>query len=762
MTLGNGIVPDIENLKEAMGDWADNFIPSVESILDSLPVLADGIVDIADDLMEKFGTELVTRAGPLAEAGKKILGVVGDALIKAMPYVLDVGKTVVIEFGKTLLSNAPTLLSNVASLASKVPGELAKYGDMFLTWGQEAWDEFTNWLGTITWSDVFDTIGNVADGTSALLEQVRGWLDNITWDNIKADLHLEDIFTEENTAKLFQAFGDVLVDVAKTSAKLATTFASVGLGILEAIMGAIKDNRDVIGDSLADAITAVTTDIGGWIADNIDDILALAADSIIYFFFDLAPKAVYGFVRGLGNINWGELLKNLWEGIKDSARNGFDGLTDSVMFGLGKITGLSDDEIQKIQEVNWADFADNQVVSSSIQLAATISGVELDDEALFQSTLQAQGKIADLFGHLALDDVDLADNLKNKMLPDGTVWTDEFVDAVKKRIKEKSAELDEAGEVWTKEQTTEWTNSVMADIAKQQQSGGAFILDDTQQFGNLTARTSVDIIADVENVTLSEDAKRQMAMQGAGNLDGLLEYLYVYDGTLADQLDGRIEIDGIRLSDTYVDAFKANLSEREQELKDAGIKLTAEETDAMVHEVREQTSAELGSALTDALQDASDTASTFSWAGLGQAISEGIASGVDEGKPSIIGSLAGALTSGISYIKDFMGINSPSTLMRDEIGKWIPEGIAVGIDANTGSIRDAMSAIRNEVVDDAGMILGNTRADRYGVGGDSRTLNVGGVVNNIYGAQGQSEDDLADTVVDILIQRLRTEGAVIA
>lgn len=63
-----------------------------------------------------------------------------------------------------------------------------------------------------------------------------------------------------------------------------------------------------------------------------------------------------------------------------------------------------------------------------------------------------------------------------------------------------------------------------------------------------------------------------------------------------------------------------------------------------------------------------------------------------------IGAMAGALwnaarsiaSSALSAIKSFLGIASPSKVMRDQVGKWIPSGVAVGIEANTKPLKDAM------------------------------------------------------------------------
>lgn len=52
----------------------------------------------------------------------------------------------------------------------------------------------------------------------------------------------------------------------------------------------------------------------------------------------------------------------------------------------------------------------------------------------------------------------------------------------------------------------------------------------------------------------------------------------------------------------------------------------------------------------------------------------------------------------VKNIKSALGIHSPSTVFRDEVGKWIPEGIAVGIKADTDSALKALDVMNDEMV----------------------------------------------------------------
>jgi len=81
----------------------------------------------------------------------------------------------------------------------------------------------------------------------------------------------------------------------------------------------------------------------------------------------------------------------------------------------------------------------------------------------------------------------------------------------------------------------------------------------------------------------------------------------------------------------------------------------------------------------------------------------------------------------VSGLKDFFGIHSPSRLMADEVGKWLPEGIAVGIDKNAKSVLQSMKDVTMGAVN--GARAGLATADTAGTGS---TVGGGSVVNNFY------------------------------
>ncbi|MCC3769164.1 hypothetical protein [Streptomyces sp. UNOC14_S4] len=72
-----------------------------------------------------------------------------------------------------------------------------------------------------------------------------------------------------------------------------------------------------------------------------------------------------------------------------------------------------------------------------------------------------------------------------------------------------------------------------------------------------------------------------------------------------------------------------------------------------------------------------------SWfASIGSAIVSGIVSGVENGARALHGSLRSLAGNALSSAKSFLGINSPSTAFAEQVGQWIPHGVAASIRAH--------------------------------------------------------------------------------
>ena len=87
------------------------------------------------------------------------------------------------------------------------------------------------------------------------------------------------------------------------------------------------------------------------------------------------------------------------------------------------------------------------------------------------------------------------------------------------------------------------------------------------------------------------------------------------------------------------------------------------------------------------------------WKKLGKDILNGIINGLTKFGSSIKEAAKKIYNEIKNKIKDFFKIGSPSKAMRDEVGQWIPKGIAVGIDTNTDSVDEAIDDLNEDIMD---------------------------------------------------------------
>ena len=80
----------------------------------------------------------------------------------------------------------------------------------------------------------------------------------------------------------------------------------------------------------------------------------------------------------------------------------------------------------------------------------------------------------------------------------------------------------------------------------------------------------------------------------------------------------------------------------------------------------------------------------INWLQLGKDIINGIKNGITGAVGGLVNSVKDAASNVFNSVKSFFGIASPSKLMEQEIGKWIPLGIAVGIDDEAGAVNEAL------------------------------------------------------------------------
>src|SRR5699024_4618954 len=82
--------------------------------------------------------------------------------------------------------------------------------------------------------------------------------------------------------------------------------------------------------------------------------------------------------------------------------------------------------------------------------------------------------------------------------------------------------------------------------------------------------------------------------------------------------------------------------------------------------------------------------SVTSMAEVGLNLVKGLWNGINDAKNWLIDKIGGFTDGVVNAFKDLFGIHSPSRLMKDEVGKYIAEGVGVGFEDELSSVYDDM------------------------------------------------------------------------
>lgn len=129
------------------------------------------------------------------------------------------------------------------------------------------------------------------------------------------------------------------------------------------------------------------------------------------------------------------------------------------------------------------------------------------------------------------------------------------------------------------------------------------------------------------------------------------------------------------------------------------------------------------------------------WKQIGTNIVQGIINGVKSMWSALWSTMREMATNALNTVKDAFGIHSPSKLMEEQVGAFLPPGLTSGVKkampAMIRNLKKEFSVIPNLTVPKTTVPAGNT-------------TNLGGVSITVYGSEGQNVNQLADVIMSKL------------
>lgn len=179
-------------------------------------------------------------------------------------------------------------------------------------------------------------------------------------------------------------------------------------------------------------------------------------------------------------------------------------------------------------------------------------------------------------------------------------------------------------------------------------------------------------------------------------IEALPEFLNMGFELIGEMIDG-ITNNMPTILSTLVDVLVKLLGEIVKKLPDfiaSGVELIGAIIDGLI-----KATPDILKGIVDVAKDTWEAFKEYDWLSLGSNIISGIVSGVTSAASSLLTTMTDLASNAWKAAKKALGINSPSRLFKDTVGKMIPEGIAVGIEANTDSVTGAMKDLAGMTVD---------------------------------------------------------------
>ena len=247
------------------------------------------------------------------------------------------------------------------------------------------------------------------------------------------------------------------------------------------------------------------------------------------------------------------------------------------------------------------------------------------------------------------------------------------------------------------------------------------------------------------------------------NVDKLIDAAIQIIVALADGLINSLPRLIQRLPEIIVKIVQA-LIQNAPKLLQAGIQLIVSLSQGLVQAIPQ-----LIAVMPQVINGIWNTVKNTNWWQLGKDIIAGVVNGIRSMASAVWNAIKDICRDALNSAKSFFGISSPSKVMRDQVGKWLPEGMAVGIEDNTDVIDKAMSDLTDEAMGEIGGSVqsvvsiqsGNTRAlNKSSVNGTVATDTMG--VNAIIDAlsrvtvtmDGRTVGNLVATPVNNALGRL--------
>ena len=432
---------------------------------------------------------------------------------------------------------------------------------------------------------------------------------------------------------------------------LSTAFTNLKTTLIEAVTPAVGGLADVTADLITNLITAdEETDL---LSESQRAAVTAAEESAAAYHKNKEAADEMADAQ-FANLGYGEQLLTQLTNLVDENGKVKAGEEERAQFIMGQLNEALGTEYTKLSQIVDA----NGQIKDSVYDVIEAKKAQILMEAYEETYRQAVLNVAEAEKARAIQAQELA--AQEKVASDARIAADQ----AEAEWAQKKADAKTEADFRAVESEARTVASLGIEARKQEG-----ILEDKQAAYNETEDTLFEYYRDIEGYetanTLMLEGETDKAIKQLDKLgDG-----YVSAASTAElAADEQYKVLEQQVIDTEVNA------QLMKEAYENGVEGVSEE---MVKTAKEQA---------DAAKE--------EFHKVGGEITKGIAEGAEEEEWTLTGALKSLVSKAVTAAKKAAGIESPSKLFKQEVGRWIGRGVAVGVDDST---KDVVKSIDNQV-----------------------------------------------------------------
>ena len=701
-TLITGLIQGLTTAAPALIGGA---VAIIEALVNGITTALPMLIPLAVEAVTTLLTALIGAAPQLIEAGVQLLTALVDGLTQALPLIIAAAIQLVMALLQAIISNAPQLLAaGVQLITALISGVLSLLGALVGAAGSligAALGAILGFLGRMLSAGV-QLIGQLISGIASRASQVAAKVRSAVSNAVSAARSFVGHFAGIGRA-MIQGLINGIMNMAKAVASAA---AKVVKGAIRAAKSALDSHSP----------SRVFMDIGRWTGEGFVIGIDGQKKKVAKAGGNMAGAMIGATRKALGISGPSKVGVEMGANVGRSMATGMASVEKETAEGIAKTTARITDRVLAQQVQN-----NNRLAAEVGRIGGSLQKIT---EEIGKQTIAAQQKFHDAVAktreNLTKEEQRITDTYEKEFQTRAdrlAGWVKTF-DEVPKRAEVTGTELlknlkaqNMAFEDWQEDMAAITGRGIEEGLLKELQEAGPKAAGEIKALASMTEEAWAEYqaewvkkqsLAKVQSYIDTSGARNKMeadlraAQQKAQEeMDGhVQEYVKALDTTQQEALKklGQISVQGIDLGADFVNKVIEGIRTRTPIMT----KTVDDVAGAMKRLGIQQLKPPVVQALDASLVEAGAKEPEFKT--IGQQMMQGMVRGVKAGKSSLVSAMVSSVLAAIGAAKGKLGIASPSKVMRDEVGKWLPAGMAEGMLRGSGTVKEAAERMASQAV----------------------------------------------------------------